>query len=142
MNTLKYKSAPTPAKGGAKHGGGGGGGHIHMFVEYANRRLGCHKVLCLFVQEKRDVSKEEGLKFARKHHMLFIEASAKTKEGVQCAFEELVEKVSGVHAHSAFLLWIHFVLCRLFFFVCFFSAVGTTLENPVLSSASGMAVFI
>lgn len=25
--------------------------------------------------------------------MLFIEASAKTKEGVQCAFEELVEKV-------------------------------------------------
>ena len=45
------------------------------------------------VQDKRDVSKEDGLKFARKHHMLFIEASAKTKEGVQCAFEELVEKV-------------------------------------------------
>ncbi len=42
----------------------------------------------------REVSKEEGLKFARKHSMLFIEASAKTKEGVQIAFEELVEKVS------------------------------------------------
>ena len=39
------------------------------------------------------MSRDEGLKFARKHHMLFIEASAKTKEGVQCAFEELVEKV-------------------------------------------------
>lgn len=39
------------------------------------------------------MSREEGLKFARKHHMLFIESSAKTKEGVQCAFEELVEKV-------------------------------------------------
>lgn len=25
--------------------------------------------------------------------MLFIEASAKSKEGVQCAFEELVQKV-------------------------------------------------
>ena len=25
--------------------------------------------------------------------MMFIEASAKTREGVQCAFEELVEKV-------------------------------------------------
>lgn len=43
--------------------------------------------------ENREVSRDEGLKFARKHHMLFIEASAKTKEGVQCAFEELVEKV-------------------------------------------------
>ena len=39
------------------------------------------------------MSRDEGLKFARKHHMLFIEASAKTREGVQCAFEELVEKV-------------------------------------------------
>ena len=46
------------------------------------------------LQDKREVSRDEGLKFARKHHMLFIEASAKTKEGVQCAFEELVEKVS------------------------------------------------
>ncbi|CAI9729420.1 ras-related protein Rab-18A-like [Octopus vulgaris] len=44
-------------------------------------------------KERREVSKEEGLKFARKHHMLFIEASAKTREGVQCAFEELVEKI-------------------------------------------------
>ncbi|KAK2177574.1 hypothetical protein NP493_591g02089 [Ridgeia piscesae] len=44
--------------------------------------------------DRREISRDEGLKFARKHHMLFIEASAKTKEGVQCAFEELVEKVS------------------------------------------------
>ena len=43
--------------------------------------------------EEREVSRQEGLDFARKHSMLFIEASAKTKEGVQCAFEELVEKV-------------------------------------------------
>jgi len=44
-------------------------------------------------REKREVGREEGLKFARKHCMLFIEASAKTRESVQCAFEELVEKV-------------------------------------------------
>ena len=39
------------------------------------------------------VSKDEGIKLARKHQMMFIESSAKTREGVQCAFEELVEKV-------------------------------------------------
>lgn len=39
------------------------------------------------------VTREEGMEWARKHHTLFIEASAKTKEGVQCAFEELVEKI-------------------------------------------------
>ncbi|VDN90594.1 unnamed protein product [Brugia pahangi] len=41
----------------------------------------------------REVTREEGLEFAKRHRMLFIEASAKTREGVQCAFEELIEKV-------------------------------------------------
>ncbi|RVE59019.1 hypothetical protein OJAV_G00200090 [Oryzias javanicus] len=44
-------------------------------------------------KENHEVDRAEGLKFARKHSTLFIEASAKTKDGVQCAFEELVEKV-------------------------------------------------
>jgi len=42
---------------------------------------------------ERMVTKEEGQKCARKYQMMFIEASAKTKEGVHVAFEELVEKI-------------------------------------------------
>ena len=45
------------------------------------------------IQGERMVSREEGQKCARKYQMMFIEASAKTKEGVNVAFEELVEKV-------------------------------------------------
>jgi len=45
------------------------------------------------IDKDRVVSREEGLQFARRHAMLFIEASAKSKEGVQTAFEELVQKI-------------------------------------------------
>ncbi|KAL7070533.1 hypothetical protein ACQ4LE_010642 [Meloidogyne hapla] len=44
-------------------------------------------------EDFRVVTREEGAQFARRHRMLFIEASAKTREGVQCAFEELVQKI-------------------------------------------------
>ncbi|NWW20186.1 RB18B protein, partial [Falcunculus frontatus] len=40
-----------------------------------------------------EVERKEGLQFARKHSLLFIETSAKTQEGVQHAFEELVIKI-------------------------------------------------
>ncbi|GAB5371965.1 hypothetical protein AAMO2058_001625100 [Amorphochlora amoebiformis] len=47
-------------------------------------------------KEDREVTKEEGLAFARSNSMLFMECSAKTKQGVEQAFEELVEKALQV----------------------------------------------
>uniref|UniRef100_A0A8D0KN83 small monomeric GTPase n=1 Tax=Salvator merianae TaxID=96440 RepID=A0A8D0KN83_SALMN len=41
----------------------------------------------------REVDRREGLQFARKHSMLFVEASAKMKEGVENAFEEVVMRI-------------------------------------------------
>jgi hypothetical protein len=50
----------------------------------------CH----LFQQEsERQVTRAEGETAARRHGTLFIEASARTREGVAQAFDELVHKV-------------------------------------------------
>lgn len=42
---------------------------------------------------QREVQRSDGEAEARKHALLFIEASAKTSTGVAQAFEELVQKV-------------------------------------------------
>lgn len=47
--------------------------------------------------ENRSVSTAEGERMARNHGMMFIETSAKTRIGVQEAFEELVNKVSIIN---------------------------------------------
>jgi Ras-related protein Rab-18 len=52
----------------------------------------------------REVSFDEGKEFARRHKMLFIEASAKTREGVYTAFEELIEKVDQHYSTILYLI--------------------------------------
>ncbi|XP_054270563.1 ras-related protein Rab-18A-like [Macrosteles quadrilineatus] len=44
-------------------------------------------------RSNREVSREDGMRFAKRHATLFIESSVKTKDGVQCCFEELVQKI-------------------------------------------------
>mmetsp|Transcript_56883 Transcript_56883/g.149846 ORF Transcript_56883/g.149846 Transcript_56883/m.149846 type:complete len:94 (-) Transcript_56883:63-344(-) len=41
----------------------------------------------------REVTRAEGIDFARSRGMLFIECSAKAKTGIQQAFSELVQKI-------------------------------------------------
>lgn len=41
----------------------------------------------------RKISIQEGLDFARKHQTLYIESSAKSADGINYAFEDLVQKV-------------------------------------------------
>lgn len=43
--------------------------------------------------DRREVSREEGLRFAKKHQTIFVETSAKTAEGVGDAFEEVVRRI-------------------------------------------------
>jgi hypothetical protein len=44
-------------------------------------------------QPNREVTKGDGINFAKAHGMLFMECSAKAKTGVLQAFDELVQKV-------------------------------------------------
>lgn len=64
----------------------------------SRHRLGIARSLVADVQtdraSERQVTWDEGSKFARRRRMLFIEASAKTAEGVRLAFEELTRKVT------------------------------------------------
>ena len=61
-----------------------------LYISFCISRL---IILFMCLQQGREVSRENGMTFARRHATLFIESSAKTRDGVQCAFEELVQKV-------------------------------------------------
>lgn len=43
--------------------------------------------------DQREISRDDGFRFAKKHRTMFVETSAKTSEGVRDAFEEVVRKI-------------------------------------------------
>ncbi|OQV15129.1 Ras-related protein Rab-18-B [Hypsibius exemplaris] len=62
---------------------------------YANRPGMVKMLVANKIDNKKDrvITRDDGLKFARKHSTLFIECSARTADNVPTAFEELVEKI-------------------------------------------------
>ncbi|KAF5300753.1 hypothetical protein FQA39_LY10998 [Lamprigera yunnana] len=67
---------------------------LHELEIYSTKRNLIKMVVANKIDmDTREVSREEGLHFAKKHKTLFMEASAKTRDGVQSAFEELVQKI-------------------------------------------------
>lgn len=65
-----------------------------LAICHMSDRLGSWKTSSLLLQDaERQVSSAEGQSWARSHGMLFIEASAKTKQGIQSVFDELVRKI-------------------------------------------------
>lgn len=44
-------------------------------------------------QPNRQITRDEGFRFAKKHRTMFVETSAMTSEGVRDAFEEIVRKI-------------------------------------------------
>ena len=72
--------------------------HLQQWIEEADAYTTSEHVVKMLVGNKidleseREVSRDRGADFARKHQMMFIEASAKTEQGVAQAFEELTQK--------------------------------------------------
>lgn len=63
-------------------------------------------VVTMLVANKTDlkdheVSRPEGMALAKRHAMLFIEASARTRKGVKQAFDELTQKIMDTPALTA-----------------------------------------
>jgi len=72
--------------------------HLSVWLNEIDMYCNNSDVVKLLVGNKidlgnREVSREEGLAFAKSKAMVFIECSAKTKLGIQQAFEELVTKI-------------------------------------------------
>ena len=51
----------------------------------------------LDLEDKREVSYEEGLQFAEKYNFMFFETSAKINENVSCVFEDAVKEYTNTY---------------------------------------------
>ena len=63
--------------------------HLYTTTQHASKLLVGNKIDLA----QRQVSQEEAREFARKQGMMYIEASAKTRQGIRQSFEEVVQKI-------------------------------------------------
>ncbi|XP_060516928.1 ras-related protein Rab-18-B-like isoform X3 [Cylas formicarius] len=66
---------------------------LNELETYSTKRNIVKMIVGNKIDHNREVPREEAMNFARRYKTLYIEASAKTKHGVQSAFEELVHKI-------------------------------------------------
>ncbi|KAA6395645.1 MAG: putative rab family protein [Streblomastix strix] len=66
---------------------------LGKWLEEARGTIDGGDAVLMLVGNKKEVSTDEGIAFARKNGMLFVEASAKNCIGVEKAFMETVEKI-------------------------------------------------
>jgi Ras-related protein Rab-2A len=72
--------------------------HVGRWLEEAKANGNPHMVVALIGNkadlERREVTKEEGEEFAKKHNLLFLETSAKTAMNVEEAFMTVARKIN------------------------------------------------
>ena len=60
------------------------------------------------IDQSRVVKREEAIEWAKSKGMMFMESSAKTKEGITQVFNEIVQKVSSIPCH---IFSLRFIKC-------------------------------
>lgn len=73
--------------------------HLTRWLEEARQNANPDMVIMLIgnksdLEHRRQVSKEEGQRFAKEHNLIFLETSAKTAANVEQAFIDTAEKIS------------------------------------------------
>jgi Ras-related protein Rab-2A len=91
--------------------------HLTRWLEEARQNANGSMVIMLVgnkgdLDHRRQVSKEEGEKFAQENGLIFVETSAKTAANVEEAFIQTATKIYVTHTHTHTLDGMHAAECH------------------------------